>query len=250
MASVKSSKDYRIQIVNPRSFWRYVLIFVLLLALLITLTAGVIGSYYVGLYYGTVDLNQAVVERDELRQRYTEKATEAEQLSQRVAQLELAAEVDHQANEAVRINLVQLQKEIAQLEEKNNFYLSLMRPATGNKGVVVDPPIITPATEANAYRYNLLIKQIATQHQPVFGYIEFELVGKQEEKARRITLKELSAMVDNERIELNFKYFQRIKGTMVLPDGFTPEQVAVKVVMRNPGGRVIEQQFTWLTTED
>jgi len=79
----------------------------------------------------------------------------------------------------------------------------------------------------------------------VGGYVEFVIVGVKEGSPRRIPLKDLSSAITNERIKLNFRYFQDIEGKLTLPPGFLPDRIELKVVSIRPRKTVIEKKFSW-----
>lgn len=248
MALVKPSKQYPMTVVPYRPIRRAVAIF----ALFITVLVLIIGSFYGGRYYAEVNTSSVtslLIERDELLRKYSEKSAQVLNLEQQVVNLKLAAEVDRKANEEVRAEVLQLKEQLNELEEKNSFYLSVMRPEPGSKGLVVDLPLITPVDTQGAYKYNLVIKQIVTKHRQVKGYVEFEILGRQGDDLVRLALKDVSKTVDKERIKLNFKYFQRIKGEMALPINFVPERLEIKVVAQKPNSVTIDKKFGWSINE-
>ena len=75
--------------------------------------------------------------------------------------------------------------------------------------------------------------------------MQFELLGKQGEIFQRFALKDVSDSISVEKIRLKFKYFQRIKGEMALPEGFIPERIELKVVAERPSKVVIDKKFGW-----
>jgi hypothetical protein len=213
-----------------------------IVAVLITFLISVIGSFLLGRYYSVDKRDESILaDAQRLKQTLNEKTTLVTQLEQQVANMRLASEVDRKANEEVREEAVKLRTQLAELEEDNTFYRSLMRPAPGDKGLVVDPPSVTPTDVSGVYKYNMVIKQIVAQHQQVNGYAEFTLLGKQGEQAVQFALKDISDDVTVERIKLNFKYFQRIEGEMRLPEGFFPERIELKIVTQRPDSVVIEK---------
>lgn len=245
MSLVKPSKQYAMTVVPHRPIRRVVTIS----ALSITVLLFIIGSFYGGRYYAVGNASSVDAERNELREKYSEKVAQVSKLEQQVANLKLAAEVDRKANDEVRAEVVQLKEQLNELEEKNSFYLSVMRPEPGSKGLVVDSPLITSADAPGVYKYNLVIKQIVTKHRKVSGYLEFEILGNQGDALVRLALKDVSKTVNTERIKLSFKYFQRIEGEMALPEGFVPKRLEIKVVAQKPSSVTIDKKFGWLLKE-
>ena len=245
MAPVKPTPEYNLAVVPYRPY--RVLLRVLLGAVLSVLLA--LATYYAGLYRGTSTEQSAIAERDYLRKLYNDKSAKVIDLEQKVANFELGSQVDRRAMEQVGEQIVELKDRIAELERDNTFYRDLMRPDNDEQGISINTPIITPFEESNRYDYKMVVKQLNSNRSQVGGYLEFVIVGRQEDAQKRIPLKELSSTVDTDRIKLNFRYFQRIEGTLILPEGFVPEGIELKIVSIRPKKALIEKQFEWLIKE-
>ncbi|MBX2807590.1 MAG: hypothetical protein KTR20_03075 [Cellvibrionaceae bacterium] len=245
MSMVKPSKQFRMTVVPYRPWLRLTC----LSAFFVLFTAAVIGSFFLGHYYAVGDYSHTVAERDQLKAGYQQGLSKINQLQQRVANLNLGAQVDRKANEAVRAEVVELKSRVAELEQDNSFYRDLMSPAPGDKGIIVDTPAVSAAEVVGNYKYTVVIKQIAAKHNTVSGYLEVFFVGTQGDASVRLALKEVSDKVNANRIRLRFKYFQRIEGQMVLPEGFVPQHIELKVVAQSPKSVVIEKKFGWSSKE-
>ncbi len=247
MPPVESTPEYDLAVVPYRPYyhWLKAIVFVLLSASLS------VCSYYVGHYYGARTEQSAIVERDRLQALYSESEEKVGQLEQNVANLRLGSEVDRKAVEQVRSRVVELKNKIAELERDNTFYRDLMRPDSDDKGISISSPSLAVSkTSANTYDYKMVVKQQAANRLQVVGYLEFEVVGKDENgKSQRFDLYQLSQVESLEKIKLNFRYFQRLEGSMVLPDTFIPERIELKVVSFKPRKALIEKQFNWVIKE-
>jgi cell division protein FtsB len=245
MKKVKPSKQYRMMVVPYRPYRK--LIFALLL--LLFFVTAVAGSFFAGRYIVVGGQTNVVDELEAVREDNANKAAEIEEFQQKIANLRLATEVDRKANEEIRAEVVSLKTQLAELEQDNSFYRSLMRPAPGDKGLVLDAPAISKSDAENQFKYNLVIKQIVTKHSQVTGYLLFDLIGNQAGESKRLALKDISKNYRTERIKLSFKYFQRIEGVMDLPESFVPERIELKVVTERPSKAVIDKKFGWATKE-
>lgn len=242
MANIKPTPEYPLAVVPYRPY-RYWL--VTLITVVVTVLVS-IGSYYAGIYRGASTKKVAVEELELLRGSQAEKLQRIEELEQQVANFTLGSQVDRKATEQVRAQVVELKNRIAELERDNTFYRDLMRPDNEGQGISVSTPTIIPLSEANTYQYKMVVKQLDANRLQVGGYLEFVLVGKNGDKQQRIALKDVS---DNERIKLNFRYFQRIEGRLVLPQEFTPDRIELKIVSVRPKKALIEKQFNWTIKE-
>lgn len=250
MCPVEASPEYDLAVVphRPRSIW---LILIGALLRILLLVALVIGSYYFGVYRVTAEAQKALAERDELQMSYTKAQEKIKQLEQEVANVTLGSQVDRKATEHVRAQVVELKNRIAELERDNIFYRDLMRPENDDKGLSVEDPVIEVSDQGESvYGYKVVVKQQAANRSQVGGYAEFVLVGKDASgKPQRLSLHELSESHDTQRIKLNFRYFQRIEGQIVLPEGFVPDSIELKIVAVKPSKVLIEKTFNWITKE-
>ncbi len=252
MSSVQPSPEYDLAVVPYRPYYTFVrntlcVFLVILFAL---------ASYYSGFYRATSAQQAAVEERDRLKVVYENMLQENKQLTQNIANLTLGSQVDRKATEQVRAEVVELKNRIAELERDNTFYRDLMRPESDDQGISIPAPAITQliddnlSNESEVYEYKLVVKQLASNRLQVSGYLEFMLVGTNAEgKAQRFSLHEVSEAQSLQKIKLNFRYFQRIEGKMVLPKTFKPSRIELKLVSLKPKKALIEKKFNWTIQE-
>lgn len=245
MSVVKGSKQHRLIVVPYRPQFRIVLIASVVVALCVV--AGV--SYVVGDYRGSNLQVSAAAERDSLRLKLESKTLEAEQLSQQVANLTLATEVDQVAGEDVRSEVIQLKSEIAALQEDISFYRGLMEPTDNKHGLTIGSVDVISTAVPRQYDFKVVVQQLTTNHQVLQGTLEFNVIGREGPIYRNIALKDLTSQVDSDEIRLGFKYFQNIEGRLEIPIGFEPERI--EVIARSSGRDAVqvEKKFGWLVQE-
>lgn len=242
--AVKPSAQHRMVVVPHRPFWRFFryLLFIILFA------AAITGSYLVGQWRAVDDYSQTQSEHSLYRQQLADIQLEFERLEQQKANLALGSEVDRRANEELRTKIVQMKSDLASLEQDNNFYRELMSPKPSDRGIVIDLPSVEPIA-GNQYKYSFVVKQIAAQHDTVSGYLEFILIGTQNEQETSLQLMDVADSVDAKRLRLSFKYFQRFQGELSLPDGFEPKGIELKLVAQRPRNLTIDKKFGWALSE-
>jgi len=232
-------------VVPHRPFWRFFRYFLFFAVL----AAMVAGSFYLGQWYAVEDYTETLSEHSLYKQQLADTQAEFSKLRQEKANLALGSEVDRRANEELRTEIVNLNSQLANLEQDNNFYRELMSPKALERGIVVDVPSVEVLKGLNQYKYRLVVKQIAAQHNTVSGYVELFLVGTQNNEPTRIALMDISETVEEKRLKLSFKYFQRIEGEMVLPEGFEPKSIELKLVAQRPKKLVVDKKFGWAASE-
>jgi len=245
MSVVKGSKQHRLIVVPYRPYFRYGLIAGFVFALFVVAGSG----YLLGGYWGSNVQAQAIAERDSLRLQLQSKITEVEGLSQKVANLTLATEVDKVAGEDVRVEIVQLKSEISALQEDISFYRGLMEPTDNKRGLTIGSVDVISTSSPRQYDFKVVVQQLTTNHQLLKGTLEINIIGREGSIYRNIPLKDLSLQVDKDEVRLGFKYFQNIEGRLELPLGFEPERI--EVIARSTGRDAVEveKNFGWLVQE-
>ena len=253
MSKVKGSQQYRMKVVPHRPFYHF---FRNAIALTLLIVA-VLASGYLGHDKGMRSSGLLETENQQLKRLYKEKAIEVEELEQQVTNLKLGSEVDRQAGEDIRAEMVTLKARVAELEQETAFYRGLMKPTADNSGLTIGSLDIIKKSTPRRYQYKLVMQQLATQHQLLKGYLEFTIIGRQLSsffgdtnlEKQKIPLRDISQEVSVVRMPLRFKYFQRFEGELELPKEFEPEYIEIKAVSTGKGGTVVEKKFSWLVQE-
>lgn len=245
MAAVKGSKPVRLKVVPHRPFQRTITTVAFVLAVL--LAGG--GSFWWGQQTGISQQEEATAERDQLRRELEIKSAEADALSQQVANLKLAREVDQASGEDVRGQIINLKAKIAGLEEDIAFYRGLMAPSDNQRGLTIGSLDVISTGVPGQYDFKVVVQQLATNHQLLNGTLRMTIVGHEGESVRSFPISDLSPQVDSEDIKLRFKYFQNIEGQIHLPEGFEPERIELEARSSGSNGASVEKKFGWLVQE-
>lgn len=245
MSAVIGSKPTRLVVVPYRPYLRLLVVVGTVTAVLLT---GAV-SYLVGKSQGMALGSQVIAERDALRSELTAKVAEAEDLSQQVANLRLAGEVDRASSEGVRGQVIELKEKIASLEQDITFYRNLMAPNENQRGLTIGSVDVISAGVPRHYNFKVVLQQLAVNHQVLNGSLRINIVGYDGEVARSVPLKDLSEQIDEEEIRLRFRYFQNIEGQLVLPEGFEPERIELVATSTGQNGTTVEKKFGWLIQE-
>lgn len=204
----------------------------------------VIGGY--GLYsYGhsRADLDFASVqqERDELQQLLAERESQVEELGDRVVLLERASEIDKQAYKEVDDSLRGLQSEILELKEEVAFYRSIVAPRESSRGLRIQRFNIEPGKQPHLFRYKLVLTQVIKNSGMSQGEVQVEFEGLRSGEHVVLALKDVAAE-KLEQLSFRFKYFQNFEGDLLIPEGFVPRRVLIKVISNRV---TLEKTFDW-----
>jgi len=233
------------QVVRYRPYLRLSIVAVLVLVV----AGGIAGSYKYGILMGTGQQAIAIEERDRLLLQLKDSQGEAEEFRQRVANLNLGAEVDRQANEGVRLEVMELKNQIAALEEDITFYRGLMSPNKDKSGLTIGSLDVLQTPVPRIFEYKLVVQQLAANHKVLNGFLNFVVIGTTNGIESTLNLKDLSDKVTVENIKLRFRYFQNFTGQIKLPDGFEP--IRIELVAKSTGKTpvTVSKKFGWLVQE-
>lgn len=242
MVAVKGTKVRHYKVVEYRPRLRVWLA----MGLLAVFVAGVQGAFWVGFQRGMA--GQELAHKDLSAVRLELDAARASELKLRqdYEAARLGAEVDQQALESVRQELLEQKTQMAELEEENQFYRNLMAPSGNARGLNIGTLELSETETPRHFRFKIVMQQLATDHTVLKGTLNVNIVGRENGEIRVVPLSDLSKDVPSANIKLRYKYFQNIEGVLVLPDVFEPERI--ELVARSSGKKstTVEKRFGWL----
>jgi len=161
---------------------------------------------------------------------------------------ELSANVNRAAADTLRRDMQKQHREVLRLQEEVVFYKSLMAPGALPKGLQVTELELTRAGDDGVFTYELLLTQVALRRNYISGEVRFDVIGHRQgdDSATAddvvLSLTEL-APETSYPLKFKFRYFQDLKGRIVLPDDFVPARV---LVTANQSGKdPVQASFPW-----
>ena len=166
-------------------------------------------------------------------------------LQQRVAVLERAQQVSNTANADLQRQIGERQEEIAGLRADLAFYSSLTRADAKREGLSVQSLSLAAVREnPRLFNFSVTLTQNLKPGQVTAGQVKLSVSGTRAGKLERIDWTDLAADADAKGVGFAFKYFQQIKGTLLLPEGFAPNGVRVEADAGAEFGRS-SRDFAW-----
>jgi cell division protein FtsB len=243
MSSVKGSAQYRMVVMPYRPMRRVFNVFLIFMALLITATASFFYGYDQGL---NQRLSGGILGQS--GQEFKNIKEEAEILRQEVANLKLAAVVDQQAQEDVRHQAIEQKDRIASLERDIAVYRGMMSKSdnANPSGITIGNFQVSGSGGVRGHKYKLVVQQLAANKGVFNGTLVLNIVGIRAGSKMTIPLHEVSSQIADVLIPLEFRYFQSIEGSLILPEGFEPERVDVVIKSTNKKTPTnVERQLDW-----
>jgi hypothetical protein len=173
-------------------------------------------------------------------------------LQQRIAVLERSEQVARAANGDLQQVLRDRQEQISALRADLGFFSRLTGSGARREGLAVQSLHLAPAAEPRVYNFTVTITQNLKAGQLAGGRARLSVTGTHGGKLATLTWSELAADQDRAGLGFSFKYFQQLKGALMLPAGFTPNRIHAEADAGGEMGRA-EQDFAWseaLTTPE
>lgn len=169
---------------------------------------------------------------------------ENKRLRERVIMLERTTQIDSQAAAEFHEDMKKLQDEIYTLKGELEFYQAIMTSTSTTQGLSIQGMQIEKLQVENNYHFKLILTHVAKSDKVVEGTVEINLEGLQSGVARVLNITDV---VLNRAIDLsfNFKNFKRIEGNIMLPEGFTPHRVIVRLQPKDTKLSKIKRVFDW-----
>jgi hypothetical protein len=149
-------------------------------------------------------------------------------LQQRVAVLERAEQVARTANADLQREIGERQEEVASVRADLAFYSRLTSAGVKRDGLAVQKlQLEVVANAPRSYNFNITLTQNLKAGQTSTGRVRISVTGMRADKLETLDWKDLAPNQDADGLSFSFKYFQQIRGTLLLPEGFAPNGIHV-----------------------
>ena len=174
---------------------------------------------------------------DDLRLR-----AEIDGLRQEIATLSRSDQVSREANGDLQLMLAERDEEISALRADVAFYERLVGSTSQRRGLTVHGLKLQSQGEG-AWHFTATLTQTLNRAAVSSGSLSVEVEGSRNDSLERLSWDALRQSEDAPGVEYSFKYFQQVEGDLLLPDGFKPLRLIVRLVP--PRGEAVEESFAW-----
>ncbi len=172
------------------------------------------------------------------------QAAEVEQLAQEVATLKRSDQISRDANQELQATLALRDEEIAGLRSDVAFYERFVGATAQPRGLTVHELELRPQqADGQVWHFVATLTQTLDRDNPSAGRLKVLVEGTRDGKLQRLSWADLRQQADAPGREYSFKYFQRVEGDVMLPEGFVPLRVTTRLVPAS--GAAIERTFPW-----
>ena len=167
-----------------------------------------------------------------------------ETLRQGNATLERSEQVARAANSDLQQTLRDHQEQIAGLRADLAFYSRLTGGGGKREGLNVHGVRVQASDAARVYNVTATLTQNLKSGQIAGGRLRLEVSGVLAGRLTTLAWNQLAPDQDANGLAFSFKYFQQIRATVMLPEGFTPNRIRVLADAGGDMGRA-DQEFAW-----
>ena len=163
-------------------------------------------------------------------------------LQQQVANLTRSDQVSRNANTALQGTLAERDEEIAGLKADVAFYERFVGGTAQRRGLTVHG-LRLQSQGGGAWHFTATLTQTLNRAAVSSGTLTLEVEGSRNDSLERLPWDALRQSEDAPGIEYSFKYFQQVDGDLLLPEGFRPLRLIVRLAP--PRGEAVEESFPW-----
>ena len=165
-----------------------------------------------------------------------------EALEQRVATLTRSDQISRDANRDLQGTLAERDEEISALRADVAFYERFVGATAQRRGLAVHELSLRPQAD-HAWHYTVTLTQNLNRGAVSSGRLTLSVEGTEDGKLRRLAWADLRQQPGAPGVDYSFKYFQQVEGDMLLPPGFQPLRISVRLAPA--GGAPVEHAVPW-----
>lgn len=171
-------------------------------------------------------------------------ARENAELKEQLVMLRRTTQIDSQAAAEVHEVMKRLQDDLFKARGELEFYRGIMTATGTSTGLNIQGLQVSRLPDEQSYHFKLILTQVAKDDKVAEGIVDITLEGMQEGVP---SIFDITDLVITPSIDLSFKFrnFKRIEGNIMLPAGFTPHQVTVRLHPGDKNLSKIKRVFNW-----
>ena len=210
---------------------------VLLIAALLLWTGSLVLTWWWSAHLASPRLAAIETENSQLHA----QAKLLADLQQRVATLKSSDAISRAANQELQSSLAERDEEVSALRADVTFYERLVGTSGQRRGLTAHS--VKMVQDANgSWHYTATLTQNLNRGKISKGDLTLQIEGARVGKLQALMWNDLLQKPDAPPQPFEFRYFQKIDGSVMLPSGFTPHRI--RVYLRSEG-TTIQQAFPW-----
>jgi Family of unknown function (DUF6776) len=150
---------------------------------------------------------------------------------------------DQAANKVLQQTLATRDQELQKLRADQAFYAKLIGGDGDQTGLAVHDVSVKPMAGTRAWNFVVTLTNAATGADTTRGTLTIAVEGVHDGKLSVADWATLAGPDGKRGLPFSFKFFQQVRGTLMLPDGFTPNRLLVSVDPER--GAPVTRRLAW-----
>ena len=167
---------------------------------------------------------------------------QVEALAQQVATLTRSDQISRDANRDLQGTLAERDEEIAALRADVAFYERFVGSTAQRRGLTVHQLALAPRA-GQAWHYTATLTQNLNRGAVSSGRLSLAVEGTHDGRLEQLDWAALRQEPGAAGVEYSFKYFQQVEGEIILPPGFEPLRIRVRLTPAS--GTPVDQTLPW-----
>ena len=219
---------------DPARQWRR---YLLLVGLWLLSLAAV---WLLASHYAAPRLRSLESEMGEVRAQLAASQRDLQAAQRKLSFSEKSEQVAGTANQSLQATLRANEEEIASLRNDIGFYQRLMAGKAGRKGLSIQSLGLSQIAGARGFNLHATLTQNLRKGELTVGSAEVHIEGMQGGDLLSLDWNQLPDHEPADTLVFSFKYFQQLSGSFLLPEGFMPNRIKLKVSSRQGDDSTLE----------
>lgn len=165
-----------------------------------------------------------------------------DKLQQQVATLTRELQVSEVSRQSLQASLSDNADTIDSLRADLAFYSHLVEGSSEHQGLRVETVALTPVADSRAWNLTVTLTHNVDHDDSVQGTLHVAVDGLRDGQLTRLDRDDLGGDPEGD-MDFDFRYFQQLHATLILPNNFTPNRVHVEA---NPNdGATVDRNVAW-----
>lgn len=198
-------------------------------------------AFFAGTRFGGARYGATPDEILELRQTVRLYTQQFRQMRDQVSIAQHDQAMVQAANEQLRQQNKELLDSISSMEQQVALYKRILNPQQNARGLNIEQFVLHATPQSSHFVYRILLTQTQADGGDVSGKMEISIQGLEHGHS---IIQPMHSGDDS----FHMQYFQSLIGEWVLPVGFQPQVVTIKIVSQGSRPQHVEKQFKWELT--
>ena len=192
-----------------------------------------------------LERERMAAQRSELNREISRLRDENERQAEEIVILQRGVDIDREATAELQTAIRDLQAELEEQKEQLAFYRGIVSPDESQAGMrVYEIKVRQSPEDVQRYNFDLMLIQAVRHNRRVSGRISLSVQGVEDGEETSLNATQLG-MNRSDKMNYSFRYFQELRGSFRLPEGFAPTAITVAVYSSGGSTKNFEKQFTW-----